>query len=315
MLFRSNLTQHFQQNRYAGKQLVHALNGVSLDIHQGETIGIVGETGCGKSTLCKTLMRLYKPTDGRIHFDGIDITHKSEQHLKDIRKKMQMVFQDPADSMNPRLNVGAIIEEPLVIQTKLKPAQRKERVMALLRDVGLSDDAYTRYPHEFSGGQRQRIAIARALVLEPQVLVCDEPVSALDVSVQSQVLNLLLELQKEHRLTMVFVSHALNVVRHMSDRVVFMYLGNIMEYAASGIIYNEPLHPYTQALIAAIPEPDPSKRSLKIPFTGEIPSPINLPTGCPFHMNCTKKIDICDKEKPLYKEARPGHWCACHLVT
>ncbi len=309
-----NLHQHFHQNRYGGKTKVHALNGVSLQISEGETLGLVGETGCGKSTLCRAVMRLYKPTAGEVFFEGQEISRSPERKLKNVRKNMQMIFQDPADSMNPRLTVGYIIEEPLQIQTKMTAEQRKEKTMSLLKDVGLPPDAYVRYPHEFSGGQRQRIAIARALALDPKVVVCDEPVSALDVSVQSQVLNLLLEMQKEHKLTMVFISHALSVVRHMSDRVAVMYLGSIMELADSLTIYNEPMHPYTKALIAAIPEPDPDKRPDNIPFTGEIPSPINLPKGCPFHLNCTVKIARCDTEKPAYREIKPNHFCACHLV-
>jgi len=308
------LVQHFAQGRFAGRKVVHALNGVDIAVRKGETLGLVGETGCGKSTLCRALMRLYKPTAGQVVFEGRDITKLRERDLRFVRKSMQMIFQDPADSMNPRLNVGYILEEPLLIQTDLNPGRRRERAMSLLADVGLPEDSYFRYPHEFSGGQRQRIAIARSLALEPKVVVCDEPVSALDVSVQSQVLNLLLELQKEHSLTMIFVSHALSVVRHMSDRVAVMYLGSIMELADSRTIYEGPRHPYTQALIAAIPKTDPSRRAERIPFTGEIPSPIDLPPGCPFHLNCTQKIEICHRQKPSLREISPGHLCACHLV-
>ena len=308
------LTQHFLQSRYSGKTKVHALNGVTLSIREGETLGLVGETGCGKSTLCRAVMRLYKPTAGSVLFEGQDITRLPERKLKNVRRNMQMIFQDPADSMNPRLNVGYIIEEPLLIQTRLNAVERKKAALDLLKAVGLPEDAYIRYPHEFSGGQRQRIAIARALALNPKVIVCDEPVSALDVSVQSQVLNLLLDLQRDRKLTLVFISHALSVVRHMSDRVAVMYLGSIMELADSLTIYNEPLHPYTKALIAAIPEPDPDKRTDKIPFTGEIPSPINLPSGCPFHLNCPYKTERCVKEKPEYREVKQNHFVACHLV-
>jgi oligopeptide/dipeptide ABC transporter ATP-binding protein len=310
-----DLVQHFAQGRFSGKRIVHALNGVNLSVLPGETLGVVGETGCGKSTLCRAIMRLYKPTSGRIFFDGVDVTKLRERDLKFMRRQMQMVFQDPADSMNPRLNVGYIIEEPLMIQTKMDAESRKATAMGLLKDVGLPEDSYLRYPHEFSGGQRQRIAIARALALEPKVIVCDEPVSALDVSVQSQVLNLLLDLQKEHNLTLIFISHALSVVRHMSDRVAVMYLGSVMELADSRTIYEEPRHPYTQALIAAIPKTDPTKRGIIIPFTGEIPSPIDLPSGCPFHQNCPQRIEGCDKVKPEIKEIGPGHFCACHLAN
>ncbi|PIE97779.1 MAG: peptide ABC transporter ATP-binding protein [Treponema sp.] len=308
-----DLKQYFSQGRYS-KAVVHALNGVSIQVFAGETVGLVGETGCGKSTLCRAMMRLYKPTAGKIYYKGKSIENLPERQLKEVRSNVQMIFQDPAESMNSRMNVGYIIEEPLLIQTKLTPNERKVKTLKLLKDVGLPEDAYYRYPHEFSGGQRQRIAIARALALDPEIVVCDEPVSALDVSVQSQVLNLLLDMQKERNLTLLFISHGLNVVKHMSDRVAVMYLGSIMEMASSTEIYENPLHPYTQALIAAIPDTNPETRKRAIPFTGEIPSPINLPPGCPFHMNCSKRIPICMKEKPEYREILPGHFCACHVV-
>ena len=270
-----DLVQEFTHGKYS-KVVVHALNGVSLSVYKGETLGLVGETGCGKSTLCRAIMRLYKPTSGSVKYKGRDITRLHEWSLRDVRRNVQMIFQDPADSMNSRLNVGYIIEEPLIIQTHLSIAERRDKAMYLLKHVGLPEDAYFRYPHEFSGGQRQRIAIARALALDPEIIVCDEPVSALDVSVQSQVLNLLLDMQEERNLTVIFISHGLNVVRHMSDRVAVMYLGNIMELASSEAIYSNPLHPYTQALIAAIPEPDPERRTRRIPFTGEIPSAVRM---------------------------------------
>ncbi len=308
-----DLVQEFSQGKYT-KNVVHALNGVNLKVYPGETLGLVGETGCGKSTLCRAMMRLYKPTSGKVLYKGKSIESLPERKLRDVRRNVQMIFQDPADSMNSRMNVGYIIEEPLLIQTKMAPHERKEKVMGLLKYVGLPEDAYYRYPHECSGGQRQRIAIARALVLDPEVVVCDEPVSALDVSVQSQVLNLLLDMQKERNLTLLFISHGLNVVKHMSDRVAVMYLGSIMEMAPSVDIYKDPLHPYTQALIAAIPDTDPDNRRRRIPFTGEIPSPIHLPTGCPFHLNCSKKIDKCAVEKPVLREVADGHMCACHLI-
>ena len=308
-----NLVQHFQQSRLSGKKIVHALNGVDLEVYDGETLGLVGETGCGKSTICRAIMRIYKPTGGKIFFNGEEVTHLKGKKLNKLRRNMQIIFQDPADSMNPRLTVGYIIEEPLLIQTKLDGEKRKERTLQLLKIVSLPEESYYRYPHEFSGGQRQRIAIARALALQPKLIICDEPVSALDVSVQSQVLNLLLELQKERDLTLIFISHDLSVVRHMSDRVAVMYLGSLMEIASSKVIYDEPLHPYTQALIAAIPQPDPKRRKEVLLSTGEVPSPINLPVGCPFHLNCPKRIALCSKEKPKFKEYSPGHSCACHL--
>ena len=313
-IFRAvNLVQEFKQGRYS-KEVVHALNGVTISVYKGETLGLVGETGCGKSTLCRTMMRLYKPTRGEIYYKDKEISRLPERKLKDVRQNIQMIFQDPADSMNSRMNVGYVIEEPLIIQTKMSATERYEKVISLLKDVGLPEDSYYRYPHEFSGGQRQRIAIARSLALDPEIVVCDEPVSALDVSVQSQVLNLLLDMQEERNLTLLFISHGLNVVRHMSDRVAVMYLGSIMELASSEDIYSKPLHPYTQALIQAIPEPDPEQRRRRVQFTGEIPSPINLPPGCPFHINCSKRVDRCMSEKPEFREIAHGHFCACHII-
>jgi oligopeptide/dipeptide ABC transporter ATP-binding protein len=308
------LVQHFSQGRYAGRGVVHALNGVDLAVRAGETVGIVGETGCGKSTLVRALMRLYRPTAGSVLFQGVDITRRPERGLGFVRRSMQMIFQDPGDSMNGRLTVGCIVEEPLVIQTRMTAAERRAKCLALLEDVGLPADSYDRWPHEFSGGQRQRIAVARALALDPAVVVCDEPVSALDVSVQSQILNLLLDMQREHALTMLFVSHALGVVRHMSDRVTVMYLGSVMELADSAAIYESPRHPYTRALIAAIPGTDPEARARKPAPMGEVPSPIILPPGCPFHANCPVRVERCLAEKPALREVAPGHRCACHLA-
>lgn len=309
-----DLHQQFEQNRSGlGKERVNALNGVSVQVFQGETLGLVGETGCGKSTLCRTIMRIYEPTAGSITYNGQDITRLRERKLRNLRQNVQMVFQDPADSMNPRLNVGYVIEEPLMIQTKLNQAERKEKAIDLLKQVGLPEDSYYRYPHEFSGGQRQRIAIARALVLDPKILVCDEAVSALDVSVQAQILNLLLDIQEERGLTILFISHDLSVVRHMSDRVAVMYLGSIVEISTSEAIYSGAKHPYTKALISAIPQPDPSLKNREIVDTGEIPSSIDLPKGCPFHMNCKDKMDICTIEKPVLKQVETDHKVACHL--
>jgi len=248
-----DLSVSFAQGRFSGRTVVHALRNVSLAVSRGETLGIVGETGCGKSTLCRCILRLYRPTGGRVFFDGRDISVMPERMLGGLRRAVQMVFQDPADSLNPRLPVGSIIEEPLVIQRALDAAGRRARVSALLDEVGLPGSAAERYPHEFSGGQRQRIAIARALALRPSLLVCDEPVSALDVSIQAQILNLLLDLQQEHGLALIFVSHDLSIVRHMSDRVAVMYKGEVVELAPSEEIYRNPRHDYTRALLASIP--------------------------------------------------------------
>jgi len=249
------LSVSFAQARFSGRSVVHALKDVSLTVHQGETLGIVGETGCGKSTLCRCIVRLYRPSRGQIIFDGTDISSLPERRLGTLRRAVQMIFQDPADSLNPRLPVGAIIEEPLVIQTSLSPARRRARVDELLGEVGLPLGASPRYPHEFSGGQRQRVAIARALALKPTLLICDEPVSSLDVSIQAQILNLLLDLQEEYGLTMIFVSHDLAVVRHMADRVAVMYQGEVVELASSDQIYRNPRHGYTRTLLSSVSGP------------------------------------------------------------
>jgi ABC-type oligopeptide transport system ATPase subunit len=251
----------FALARFSGRAVVQALKEVSLEVHRGETLGIAGETGCGKSTLCRCIVRLYRPSSGQILFEGTDVSALSERRLGRLRRGVQMIFQDPADSLNPRLPVGAIIEEPLIIQTRLQPEERLGVVRQALRDVGLSAGDAKRYPHEFSGGQRQRIAIARALVLKPTLLVCDEPVSALDVSIQAQILNLLLDLQQEHGLTMIFVSHDLSVVRHMSNRVAVMYQGSVVELAPAEQIYLDPRHEYTRALIRSIPGRPPAVSS------------------------------------------------------
>lgn len=306
-----DLVQHFTQGRFFDKKVIHALNGITLSVYSGETLGLVGETGCGKTTLCRAVMRLYKPTGGRIFYKGEDITNLKEKKLKFVRKNMQMIFQDPVDSMNPRLTVGYIVEEPLLIQTKQNASERKHKAQSLLERVGLSADSYHRYPHEFSGGQRQRIAIARSLILNPEILICDEPVSALDVSVQSQVLNLMMELQRDNNLTMLLISHDLSVVRHMSDRVAVLYLGSLMELSSSRSIYQEAKHPYTKALISAIPN---TKKEEINSLTGEVPSPINLPSGCPFHENCPHCQEICMQKKPELKLLGKEHYCACHFV-
>lgn len=292
---------------------VKAVDDISFTIKRGETMGLVGESGCGKSTAGRTILRLMKPTDGKILFDGKDITNLSGSKLQQARREFQMVFQDPYASLNPTQMVGDIIAEPILNYEKRNKKELKEYVKSLLLKVGLPEEAYYKYAHEFSGGQRQRIGIARTLALNPKLIVADEPVSALDVSVQSQVLNLLKSLQKEFGLTYLFIAHDLSVVKHMSDRIGVMYLGNLVEIASNKDLYAEPLHPYTQALISAIPEPNPTLKKERIVLQGDVPSPANPPTGCPFHTRCPVAIDICSQKKPPLKEVRPGHFVACVL--
>ncbi|WP_077617296.1 ABC transporter ATP-binding protein [Bacillus sinesaloumensis] len=292
---------------------VKAVDDVSFEIKEGETLGLVGESGCGKSTTGRTLLRLLDATEGQILLDGRDITKLKGKPLREIRKDFQMVFQDPYASLNPMQMVGDIIAEPIINYTGKSLKDLKEEVMDLLKKVGLPEDAYYKYAHEFSGGQRQRIGIARALALRPKLIIADEPVSALDVSVQSQVLNLLKELQDEFGLTFLFIAHDLSVVKHMSDRIGVMYLGGIVELAEKDSMYAEPLHPYTQALISAIPEPDPRRKKERIVLEGDVPSPANPPSGCPFHPRCPMAMEECSMAKPELKEVKPGHRVACHL--
>ncbi len=292
---------------------VKAVDDISFEIKRGETLGLVGESGCGKSTAGRTILRLLRPTEGKIHFAGKDITRVSGKSLREIRKDMQMVFQDPYASLNPMQMVGDIIAEPIYNFSRKRKAELKKEVMDLLDKVGLPQDSYYKYAHEFSGGQRQRIGIARALALRPKLIIADEPVSALDVSVQSQVLNLLKDLQEEFDLTFLFIAHDLSVVKHMSDRIGVMYLGNMVEVADKNDLYAEPLHPYTQALISAIPSPDPRVKKERIILKGDVPSPINPPSGCPFHPRCPMAIEECSKSKPVLKEVKTSHQAACHL--
>lgn len=310
------LQQHFKlkSGLFAQARYVHAVDDVSLDLRPGETLGLVGESGCGKSTLGRTLLKLYEPTSGQIVFQNEDITGVKGKELRQLRSDMQMVFQDPVESLNSRHTVGGIIEEPLIVHKRGTPAERRSRVKQLLKQVGLPEDALQRYPHEFSGGQRQRIGIARAIALEPKVLVCDESVSALDVSVQSQILNLLMELQRELNLSLIFISHDLSVVKHISDRIAVMYLGKIVELSDAETLYAEPKHPYTQSLIASIPVPDPRKRKKRQVLQGDVPSPINPPSGCRFHTRCPIATEQCKTDAPVLKSVSDKQAVACLLV-
>ncbi len=324
-----NLVKHFPIRRgiIIQRQVgaVRAVDGVSLRIYPGETLGLVGESGCGKSTLGRTIVRLYKPTRGRIFLrirngngatQEIDLTELKGKELRRIRRHIQMVFQDPYASLNPRMSVGQIIAEPLVVHGIGTPKEREERVKELLNLVGLRPSHMHRYPHEFSGGQRQRIGIARALALQPDFIVLDEPISALDVSIQAQVVNLLQELQQKFHLTYLFIAHDLSMVRHISDRTAVMYLGKIVELAPRDELYNHPLHPYTQALLSAVPIPDPKKEREKQRqiLEGDVPSPVNPPSGCRFRTRCPLADTICAEQEPELREVAPQHWVACHMV-
>lgn len=297
------------------KGYVKAVDDVSFDIYRGETLGIVGESGCGKSTTGRVLLKLLEATEGQIEFEGKDITHLKEKQMTELRRDMQIIFQDPFSSLNPRMNVGDIIGRVLKIHGMDSAADREKRVQELLEVVGLSPYHIRRYPHEFSGGQRQRIGIARALALNPKLIVCDEPVSALDVSIQSQVVNLLEKLQKELNLTYLFISHGLNVVRHISNRVGVMYLGKMVELAETNEIFDAPKHPYTMALLSANPIPDPRMRKEKIILQGDVPSPMNPPKGCRFHTRCPYAEAVCKEVEPDFREISPRHYVACHLAN
>lgn len=294
---------------------VKAVDGVSFSIRRGRTLGLVGESGCGKTTVGRTLLRLIPATAGEVWFDGVNVFSQGRAELRNLRRRMQIIFQDPVGSLNPRMTVGAIVGEALTVHRVARGAERERRVADLLSRCGLSPSHMSRYPHEFSGGQRQRIGIARALALNPDLIVCDEPVSALDVSIQSQILNLLRDLQREMGLSYLFIAHNLAVVEHFSDDVAVMYLGRIVEQASAEEIYRNPKHPYTQALLAAIPEPDPSRRRSLVTLGGEVPSPMNPPEGCHFHPRCPLAIDRCRREVPVLAEHEgcpAGHVVSCH---
>ena len=312
-----NVKKYFPIRGTLGKVVnnVKAVDDVSLALYKGETYGLVGETGCGKSTLGRTLIDLMPATEGSITFQGVDITKLKETEIRKLRRKMQMVFQDPYTSLDPRMRVGDILTEVLEIQKIGAPEERQDMVMEILEKVGLRPEQYYRFPHEFSGGQRQRIGLARAFILNPDLVICDEPVSALDVSVQSQIINLLQDLQQEKKMTYLFISHDMSVIRYTSNRVGVMYLGHLVEEAATDDLFAIPLHPYTRVLMSAVPSANPHTKKQRMVLEGDLPSPINPPSGCVFHTRCPYAMSICSKECPVMKENMTGHRVACHLYN
>ncbi|MEC9489051.1 MAG: dipeptide ABC transporter ATP-binding protein [Halanaerobium sp.] len=312
-----NLKKHFPiTGGVFGKQIgaVKAVDGVNFFIKPGETLGLVGESGCGKSTTGRVILRLLDATEGEVVFEGRDILSLDKEEMRSLRREMQIIFQDPYASLNPRMTVGNIIGEALEIHNLARGKEKENKVKELLERVGLTSHHMRRYPHEFSGGQRQRIGVARALAVDPKLIICDEPVSALDVSIQAQVINLMQDLQNEFDLTYLFIAHDLSVVKHISDRVAVMYLGKIVELAGKDELYNNPQHPYTQALLSAIPIPDPTVNRERVILEGDVPSPVNPPSGCRFHTRCPKAMDICKEVEPKFEDQGDEHFAACHLM-
>jgi oligopeptide transport system ATP-binding protein len=313
-----NMVMHFPIYRGVVQRqvgAVHAVDGISFNIKRGETLGLVGESGCGKSTTGRTILQLYKATAGNVYYEGVDLTTLKKEEMRKMRRHMQMIFQDPYASLNPRMTINDIVGEPLLVHEVARGKEVNDRVAELLELVKLNPAYASRYPHEFSGGQRQRIGVARALALQPKLIICDEPISALDVSIQAQVVNLLEELQEKFDLTYLFIAHDLSMVRHISDRVAVMYLGVIVEIAERNELYERPLHPYTQALLSAVPIPDPNKeKRRRIILEGDVPSPVDPPSGCRFRTRCPLAEKICAEQRPEFREIKKGHFVACHMV-